>query len=264
MEPMVSFLTCVAFFVVVVHLLATVRAADDDDDDERVLPGIPATYEAQIGGRNINIRRHDALPAFRLAKGEGPDPRLPVAGWRVAWKGVLMVKSPGKYRFAGRSTGPAVVRVDGIEVVSLRSADGKLAAAEGKPIELAFGPRSLVIEFQPIGDGAELGIFWESEDFPREPVPVWAVGHLAKHGADPDLFPKGRYLVEEHSCVACHKPNAQTPLSATSATRPGPRLTEAGRRLQREWIYPLAGATAGIPSGSGHAPFVYRRPSWRN
>ncbi len=237
MEPVVSFLTCVAFFVVVVHLSATVRAADDDDDDEVVLPGLPATYEAQVAGRSVTIRRHDGLPAFRLAKGEGPDPRLPAAGWRVAWKGVLMVKAPGKYRFAGRSTGTAVVRVDGVEVVSLRGADEKPAAAEGKPIELAFGPRSLEIEFQPRGDGAELGIFWESEDFPREPLPVWAVGHLAKQGADPDLFPQGRYLVEEHGCVACHKPNAQTPLSATLATRSGPRLTEAGARLQREWIF---------------------------
>jgi mono/diheme cytochrome c family protein len=211
--------------------------ADDDDDDELVLPGLSAMYDAQIDGRKITLRRQDALPAFRLAKGESPDPRLPAAGWRVAWKGVLVVKSPGKYRFGCRTTGSAVMRVDGVEVVSVRSADGKPAAAEGKPFELTFGPRPLEIELQQNGDGAELGISWESEDFPREPLPVWAVGHLAKEGAETDLFPLGRYLVEEHSCVACHKPNAQTPLSAALGTRFGPRLTEAGARLKREWIF---------------------------
>jgi len=130
------------------------------------------------------------------------------------------------------------MRVDGQEVVSLRSADGKPAQAEGKLIELAFGPRPIEIDFQPNGDGAELKLFWQSEDFPREPLPAWAVGHLAtKHGDVTDLFPQGRLLVEEHSCVACHNPSAQVPLSAALGMRPGPRLTEAGSRLNLAWIF---------------------------
>ena len=213
-------------------------AADDDEDEDATQRGLPAHYQADINGRKVSFDRYDTLPAFRLGTGESPDPRLPPQGWRVSWKGVLAVKSPGTYQFAGRASGPVIVRVDGQEVLSLRTFEERIATAEGHPVELKFGPRTLEIEFTPHGSAAELRIFWQSEDFPREPLPPWAVGHLpSKVGDDADLFAIGRLLVEEHSCVACHKPGAQAPLSAALGTRHGPRLTEAGARLRREWIF---------------------------
>lgn len=212
--------------------------AADDDDEDPVVPGLTAQYEAQIGEKKIRFRRHDALPAFRLSKQESPDPRFPAAGWRVAWKGVLVVKSPGQFVFAGRSNGTLAVRVAGKEVLALRSPDEKTIAGDGKPVELGFGAQPLEIEFTPNGPGAELRILWQSEDFPREPLPAWAVGHLkTKTEGDPDLFLHGRLLVEEHSCVLCHKPGPQAPLSVALASRPGPKLTESAKRLKQPWIY---------------------------
>src|SRR5262249_18514682 len=90
----------------------------------------------------------------------------------------------------------------------------------------------------PHAPAPELRIFWQSEDFPREVLPARAVGHLpSQPGNEADHFFSGRLLVEEHSCVACHLPSAQAPLSATLGKRPGPQLTDAGARLKREWIF---------------------------
>jgi mono/diheme cytochrome c family protein len=105
-------------------------------------------------------------------------------------------------------------------------------------VELKFGPRPLEIEFTPHGPAAEVRIFWQSEDFPREPLPARAVGHLPSQPAnEADHFFSGRLLVEEHSCIACHVPNAKAPLSTTLGKRPGPKLTDARARLKREWIF---------------------------
>jgi mono/diheme cytochrome c family protein len=234
-----SFIRLVLIGIWIAVRLATsiALAADGDEDEDAVQPGLPAHYQAEFNGRKVHFDRHDALPAFRLANGESPDPRLPPEGWRVSWKGVLAVKSPGKYQFAGRASGTVVVRIDGQEALSLRTIEERIAAAEGQPVELKFGPRPLEIEFTPHGPAPELRIFWQSEDFPREPLPPWAVGHLPANNDDFDLFSTGRLLVEELSCVACHRPNPQAPLSNALGTRQGPRLTEAGARLKREWIY---------------------------
>ena len=231
-----------AFCLAGVFAAAATSVADDDADDEPLQPGLPAFYTAQVGGVQTAFHRHDALPTFLLSRGESPDSRLPAAGWRVSWKGLLLVKSPGKHHFSARSSGTLVVRVDGNDVVSLRGQSGKLATGQGQVVELGFGSHPLEISFIPQGEGAELKVFWQSEDFPREPLPIWAVGHTpTQHGHDNDLFLHGRLLVEEHSCVACHKPSPQTPLAASMATRPGPRLTEAGARLKPEWIYSWLG-----------------------
>jgi mono/diheme cytochrome c family protein len=236
-------LTLISICITALLATAPVRAADEDDDEDAVLPGLPAHYEAQVNGRAVGFRRHDALPTFRLANGESPDPRLPPQDWRVSWKGVLAVKSPGKYQFAVRASGPLVIRVDGQEVVALRTFEERIAEAEGKAVELKFGPRPLELEFSPHGPAPELRIFWQSEDFPREPLPARAVGHLpSPPGNEADYFFSGRLLVEEHSCVACHLPNAQAPLSATLGKRPGPKLTDAGARLKREWIFHWLGS----------------------
>src|SRR5262245_43046835 len=228
----ISFYNLILICIAALLATSVTRAADEDDDEDAVLPGLLAHYEAQVSGRAVSFRRHDALPTFRLANGESPDPRLPPQGWRVIWKGVLAIKSPGKYQFAVRASGPAVIRIDGQEVVALRTFEEPIAEAEGKLVELKFGPRPLEIEFSPHGPAPELRIFWQSEDFPREALPARAVGHLpSQPGSDTDHFFSGRLVVEEHSCIACHVPSAQVAWSATLARRPGPKLSDAGARL---------------------------------
>ena len=51
------------------------------------------------------------------------------------------------------------------------------------------------------------------------------------------MFRQGHLAIEDHNCVACHRPNERLPLSQQFAKRPAPRLTNAGARLKAGWIY---------------------------
>lgn len=216
---------------------ASMLRADDEDDDPKRLPGLVGTYSASSPAGEIRFQRYDDSPALILKGGETPDPRLPAKGWKVEWKGVLEIKSPGKYRFSGEASGDAELLVGGKPVLKL--AEGKPGTVvEGAELELSFGLQPVEIRFTQRGEGARLRLSWQSEDFQREPLPAFAVGHAATAAKVVDHFSAGRLAAEEHSCVACHKPSGDAPISAQLITRAGPRLTEAGARLtNRSWIY---------------------------
>jgi cbb3-type cytochrome oxidase cytochrome c subunit len=208
--------------------------AQDDEEAEGPLrrPGIAARYYAEDESEP-RITRLDDRPALLLGPHEAPDPRLPSRAWRVEWQGVLEVLRPGTYRFAVRRTGEVDLRIGG-QPVPLPADE-----AAGKPVDLAFGLHPLELAFVPAateGD-AELSLFWESDSFPREPLPAHAVGHVAGEGVSPDLFPAGQLAAEEHSCTACHAPSDTASLSRSLATRPGPRLTDGGARFRAVWAY---------------------------
>lgn len=217
----------------------SVRADDDeDDDDEPVLPGLAAHYEAASGETQIAFDRFDPLPTLLLAAGEAPDPRLPPTDWQVVWKGLLYVRSPGRYEFSARSSGKLVVRIDDKAVLEAQPGADRLATIGSSPLELGFGGHPLEVRFVQQGAGAELKLSWKSADFAIESLPVFAVGHSRKtHGDETDRFFQGRLLAEEHSCTLCHQPSPQSPLSQVLATRPGPRLTDSGSRLAAVWIF---------------------------
>lgn len=218
---------------------AAASAADDDDeDDEPLLPGIPTRYEAEAAGGSVVVERFDPIPTILLAAGESPDPRLPASGWSATWHGLLMVRSPGEYRFAAIASGPFRLAIDGKELLKAGKPADPSRSVEGSAVELEFGQHPIEIQFTPSGPGARLQFFWESDSFAREPLPHFAVGHtLKQHGQDPDRFPAGQLLVEEHSCVACHLPGDEAPLSRSLAKRPGPHLTASGSRLNEAWIF---------------------------
>jgi len=215
-----------------------VPAADDDDDEDLpLLPGLPARYEARSGKDPVVVERFDPIPTFLLAPGEVPDPRLPATGWSVTWRGLLMIRSPGEFRFAASANGEFSFAIDGKDVLKGEANDPS-KAIDSEPTELEFGQHPIEIRFKPSGPGARLQFFWESETFAREPLPHFALGHtLQQHGVDPDRFPAGQLLVEEHSCTACHLPSDRAPLSASLAKRPGPHLTASGSRTNAAWIY---------------------------
>lgn len=220
-----------------VFALPALAAEDDDDEDEPPLPGLAARYESG-GDKPVAFDRYDPLPRLLLAAGEAPDPRLPAGGWRVTWKGQLYVRSPGRYEFSGRTSGKLAVRIDGRPVLDCEPQEGRPVSTAGAPLELGFGLHQLEVTFAQRGDGAELKLSWKSDDFALEALPAFVVGHSrAEHGSEPDRFVQGRLLAEEHNCIRCHLPADQAPLSRALASRPGPKLTDAGSRLDEAWIY---------------------------
>src|SRR5262245_52731094 len=115
-------------------LAASPMAAQEDDED-RPLPGLLATYRV-AGKEEAVVTRYESLPAMLLAAAEGPDPRLPAKGWTADWQGTIEILRPGKYRFAGRSSGLLEIRIDDVGV--LKAAGGKDEVV-GEQIPLKFG-----------------------------------------------------------------------------------------------------------------------------
>jgi cbb3-type cytochrome oxidase cytochrome c subunit len=214
-------------------------AADSLDDEEPAKsPGLIATYT--IGADNANakapaVRRYESVPTFLLGSGESPDPRLPIKGWQVTWDGVIQVLHPGKYRFSAAHSGPLKIVLDGKAV--LDQAEPGQHSAPGAEVQLAFGTLPIRISFRSQQPATSLKIYWQSDSIAREPLPAKSLGHTKASPPIIDAFFDGRLAVEEHSCVACHKPSDAVKLSMSLITRPGPRLTDAGERLNAAWIY---------------------------
>jgi len=214
-------------------------SADELEEEDALpvrVPGLIAVYTHPA--TNLEFTRYEPIPAWNLARGQAPDPRLPPIGWRVRYRGVLEILRPGKYQFAVTATGRVALSLAGKSVPIVPSSDLQQAAHFSPGVELALGLNRIEVEYEPAADApARLQFQWQSEGFIAEPLPSRALGHEAHDQPVVDSFAAGRLAVEEHSCVACHRADDRMPLSKQLATRSGPRLTAAGSRLKAGWIY---------------------------
>ncbi|HEY1068761.1 MAG TPA: PA14 domain-containing protein, partial [Pirellulales bacterium] len=218
-----------------IGVLAAPALAQDDEDAP---PGLVATYTLS-GQAAPAIIRSEAAPAMRMALGTSPDPRLPESGWKVRWTGVLRVLRPGKYRFWIASNGPSELALDGKSVLK---ASGGAEPAASDEVELKFGGHPIVVDFAAEKPAAAFRVYWQGENFAKEPLSPLSLEH--DEGADriDDVFAVGRLSIEEHSCVACHAATAGSPAIGKSLIqRPGPKLSSAGTRLKAGWIYQWLG-----------------------
>ena len=239
-------LSAVAIAVADILLASTAISAADmpsataEEPPER-LPGLFARY-TDLADQPIFLR-YDAQPAFRLDRGEAPDPRLPKKNWRVVWTGVINVKRPGTYRFSATHSGGLFVSVRDYSVLY----EGKysLTPAGSKPIKLPFGDSKITIEFDSTDAFPMLEVFWESDEVPRERIPAHVFGHLKDSIVEKETkqelershqFVVGRLAVEEQNCVTCHR-RSDNSIAEGLVSRPGPLLTNAGERLKAAWIY---------------------------
>ena len=94
-------------------------AADEvlPEVDDEYQPGLVGTYSS--GGHTIE--RIDPDIAFDW-KDSSPDTRLPEGPFRAGWRGNLLVRQPGRYRWHAFFSGTIRVRLGGREVLAARSA----------------------------------------------------------------------------------------------------------------------------------------------
>ncbi len=64
-------------------------------------------------------------------------------------------------------------------------------------------------------------------------LPARAPARLASDAA----ADRGRFLVEEHNCCACHRPEDRDRVMAGLTGRQGPDLSKVGERVHAGWIY---------------------------
>ncbi|MBX9789480.1 MAG: c-type cytochrome [Pirellulales bacterium] len=230
----------------------TEAAADADSADDRDVVPLPGLWASYRVGDDVLVERFEPAPAFALEAGQSPDLRLPVEGWTVRWAGLLDVQQPGAYHFSALTSGSLIIRIDGRVVLEMPG-PAKAAEAQGSldaSYKLDVGYHSVVFEFAPDGPGAGLEIWWQSDTLARERIPEFALVHSPEVHQGADLFLIGRLAIEEHSCVACHQADSKPPLAQLIGQRRGPKLVEAGLRLNAGWIYHWLGDPQAWRAGS--------------
>lgn len=178
--------------------------------------GLVATYTAK-GQRVVLVV---PTPNFTLQAGESIHPQLGPQ-FKARWEGVLKVLRRGRYTISVAGTGAASVSVDGDPVA-------------GRQVSLKAGEHPLLIEYIRSPGAARLQLLWESDFFAPEPVPSRVLAHrtLPREYAGQAAIERGRELVEELNCVACH----QAPPAAVLLGRRGPDLSQIGSRTSARWI----------------------------
>lgn len=182
------------------------------------------------------VRQPSALvpfPALSLAAGERAHPNVPIAPYR--WLGTLNVVQAGKYRFDLELLGEATVMLGDTVLVKGIVSEQKSVRVDGGDIELAAGIQKLSITLKSMPSGACFKLIWRGPGFQAEPIPYFFYGHLPTDGIDAgkanSTLDRGRYLVEEHGCVNCHRE-----AKPTLTPRTGTNLTQIAARTNAGWL----------------------------
>ena len=219
-------------------LLATAsRASADEPKVADLHHGLVATYR---DASKTEIQRLEPTVALALKAGESAHPRLDGKSETVEWKGYLNVLRGGNYRFRVRLIGDFKLSIAGKEVLKLKATDEKATLTDGVEVRLEPGVQPLVAEFTRTAGPARIELLWETQQFRAEPLPQDFLGHTAAQ--ETNAFKtsvrseEGRFLVEEMSCLKCHRALDDNKVARTLNARQGPDLSDVGKRVHAGWI----------------------------
>jgi mono/diheme cytochrome c family protein len=233
--------------------LATVAVLSGSGDSAQPQSGQTPAPEFDHGwfaivsspGVKEKARFHSHAAEFGLQKDQTLVPGYPTA-FSVTYSATVTLEKGGKYRFGVLAQGgKAKLSVSGTKGANrLGQADSTGAIASTDWVAGDGSPVSISVLFDRVGNGdTRLQTYWEKQGTPdqggfyREPLPAHAAripGYSAKEMALYDSASRGRTLLGEMKCVACHTPEdgAMTAVKAAQA----PLLGEVGRRASPEWI----------------------------
>jgi mono/diheme cytochrome c family protein len=235
-----------SFALVLATAVATINVADAPDGQEprpaasASSPGLVATFRDTDGSSRAEALRVEPDVSIFLKADESPHPRVAARAWSAAWRGQLQVLRAGPHKFSAQLAGKVRVRVGDREVLNAEARAGQGGPVVGPETELPAGEHAISVEFSKTDGPAGVRLFWESRTFRREPLPY----HLLSHRRDQtpaqlarsQLHDRGRFLVEELSCVACHQPGEGDVAATRLAKRTGPDLSRIGERAYAGWI----------------------------
>jgi cytochrome c len=204
---------------------------------EDLRPGLVAVYRDNAGNE---VTQLDTAIAVALKGDEAAHPRLAVQGSTTTWEGYINVFRPSDYTFSVLLRGKFKLTIDGKDVVSAEVKDAT-ALKEGVTVKLPAGAYTLKAEFTRLPGEARLEVYWQAPIFIKEPLPLANLRHLPAKAPETltrdRLAERGRFVVEELSCVRCHQVGAGDAVGKGLAWRQGPDLAKVGERYQAAWIY---------------------------
>ncbi|GIW81294.1 MAG: hypothetical protein KatS3mg105_3101 [Gemmatales bacterium] len=206
-----------------------------DVDPEDLQPGLVAEYRSLVDGE-ARLARIDKKPAFYLGR-SSPHPRLPAGPFEVAWSGMIFLKEETSYSFAAYVCGEVTVAIDGEIALRGKGSDDNSYLLSDHVFKRSFGLYRIEVTYRSLPNTpARLQLWWEGENFSREPLPAWQLFHLVKKlpasVLEQQQVDRGRELAADSGCARCHRsafPGIEEP-------PPGPSLTHLGRRVSRAWL----------------------------
>src|SRR5262245_35745685 len=198
-------------------------------------PGLVAKYRSLVD-KEATLHRIEAKPAFYLGR-SSPHPRIPPGPFEVEWSGVIQIKEHGAISFYAFVGGELTVMVDGVTVLEGRGPTDTSRLTEKSPTKRAPGYYTFAVKYRSLADlPARLQLWWDGDDFAREPVPAWRLGHLEVNrpeGLEVERnAANGRVWVARYGCARCHA----SAFPGVTDTPPGPSLADGGRRVTRTWL----------------------------
>lgn len=211
----------ILLIIIVSCLCATTFAQELDDD--LPAPGLVASFQDEHGNR---CQRVDEEISFAW-RDDSPDRRIGTGKFEANWKGRVLLRAAGEYRFRAFVQGKVTVKLDGQEVLS--GTANKPAWLTGEPIVGRAGFRDLEIHFAKTLTQAQLVLSWSGPGFPAEPISSSLLFH-ERASIDDDAFDRGRQLVRALRCTACHDIPTALPVLH------GPSLETVGGNIEPAWI----------------------------
>ena len=201
--------------------------------------GLLCTFDSRVDSSK-DARLTDRV-ALEVGADETPSDLLPAGPFHATWRGVLELDLRSKLRFSARGTGRAKLSIGGQAVL-----DGELNDSAGLASEDARYPQGaneLLFEYDaPASGAATVRLLWSGRDFDWEPIPP-AVLHHDRSLEPAELLARrrGRELVAERRCLRCHAlektaADAIARRGMVELTAAAPDLSDAGSRLNRDWI----------------------------
>jgi mono/diheme cytochrome c family protein len=217
--------------------------------------GLVAEYHS-VADAETRITQIEAKPAFTLGR-SSPHPRIPPGPFEVTWSGVLQIKESGAITFSALVGGELTVTVDGVTVLDGRGLTDTAQLKGKAPLRREPGYYKFVAKYRSLADvPARLQLWWEGEQFAREPLPAWRLGHLDAEEAQAVQLDRvragGREIVRDYGCARCHA----GALPAITTPPPGPSLADTGRRLGKPWLMEWLADPAKVRADA-HMPGVF-------
>ncbi len=176
--------------------------------------------------------RRARLVALAVERGACATPFVASGAFHAEWRGAIRVPLRDRYEFGFEGNGTFEFEVRG-EIV-LRVADGTPTEWCKKRVRLRKGDNAFVARYRsPAHGNARVRLLWKGYEIPREPVPPGVLFHDATRGelVLGERRRRGRALVMQHRCMACHVADA-----AESFLRPAPSLAGVAARLSPGWM----------------------------
>ena len=238
--PFLRFLTlpCLALLA----LAATLLASE---------PGLSTTFTAG----NQTDGRVERMLALYVPAGQPVTPFLKAGPFTAKWEGQIESSLRGSFTFSAETSGNFKCTING------------QVAWDGsgpKTIQINQGANRISAEFTSAAQGDSfVRFFWQSKEFPLEPVPPMAFTHQPNPTVQAgQQLREGRLLFAQLNCAACHADAAKLPAKGTGMPELGqlaPLLSGFSTKYNPDFLTEWIADPHSIRPGT-HMPKVFTGP----